>query len=251
MKNAVPIELKPEKCTENLSLATTPFFCYLILMNPDLHLLQREAYKLGVKLDRLRLAQFDIYQKELRKWNDKTNLISGTTSGEIITRHFLDSLTAVQFIGQENARIIDIGSGAGFPGIPLKIALPSLQLYLLEANRKKISFLKHLVRLLNLTNTFALQERVENLLADSRWKYFFTIVISRATLKLPELLPLSAFFLEPGGKLIALKSRNIEKEFREASAIAASNRFSQLFQYDINMEVSGIPRKIIVGEKLK
>ncbi|MEQ8160948.1 MAG: 16S rRNA (guanine(527)-N(7))-methyltransferase RsmG, partial [Smithellaceae bacterium] len=98
-------------------------------------------------------GQFDIYRRELLKWNEKTNLISDKSAGEIESRHFLDSLTALKFIGSENSRIIDIGCGAGFPGIPLKIASPALQLYLVETNRKKVSFLKHIVRLLNLTDT--------------------------------------------------------------------------------------------------
>ncbi|MEQ8204269.1 MAG: RsmG family class I SAM-dependent methyltransferase, partial [Smithellaceae bacterium] len=86
--------------------------------------------------------------------------------------------------------------GAGFPGIPLKIASPALQLYLVETNRKKVSFLKHIVRLLNLTDTVVLHERVENLLQDARWKEFFDVLISRAAFKLPEMLPWGAFFFE-------------------------------------------------------
>ncbi|NTW78393.1 MAG: 16S rRNA (guanine(527)-N(7))-methyltransferase RsmG, partial [Syntrophaceae bacterium] len=87
------------------------------------------------------MGQFDVYRRELLKWNEKTNLISEKSAKEIESRHFLDSLTALDFIGAENSRIIDIGCGAGFPGIPLKIACGSLQLYLVETNRKKVSFL--------------------------------------------------------------------------------------------------------------
>ena len=196
-------------------------------------------------------GQFDAYRRELLKWNEKTNLISEKSAQEIESRHFLDSLTALNFIGSENSRIIDIGCGAGFPGIPLKIASPGLQLYLVETNRKKVSFLKHIVRLLNLTDTIVLHERVENLIQDAKWKEFFDVLISRAAFKLPEMLPWGAFFLKPSGRLIALKSSTIASEFFQAEAVAAQYNFGQLFQYDVNQETSDITRKIIIAEKTK
>lgn len=197
------------------------------------------------------MGQFDVYRRELLKWNEKTNLISEKSAKEIESRHFLDSLTALDFIETENSRIIDIGCGAGFPGIPLKIACGSLQLYLVETNRKKVSFLKHIVRLLNLTDTVVLHERVENLLKDAQWNEFFDILISRAAFKLPEMLPWGAFFLRPSGRLIALKGRDIAAEFSQAAEVAAQYDFGQLFQYDVNQETSDITRKIIIGEKTK
>ena len=120
-------------------------------MEKEIILLGQFTRELGIELSTLQMEQFDLYQKELLQWNAKTNLISEKSAQEIVSRHFLDSLTALQFIDNYTARIIDIGSGAGFPGIPLKIARPNLQLYLMESNRKKVSFLKHIIRLLNLS----------------------------------------------------------------------------------------------------
>ena len=214
-------------------------------------ILQQNARKLGIDLSEIQLNQFDVYQKELLKWNARTNLISEKSAQEIMSRHFLDSLTALQFIEKKNARIVDIGCGAGFPGLPLKIASPDLQLYLLETNRKKVSFLKHIIRLLNLTDTFVLHDRVENLLKYAAWKDFFDILISRAAFKLPAMLPLGAFFLMPGGQLVALKGNDIAMEFSQGEAVAPLYGFGQLFQHDINQEDSGIPRKIIIGQKTK
>ncbi|MGV8057761.1 MAG: 16S rRNA (guanine(527)-N(7))-methyltransferase RsmG [Smithellaceae bacterium] len=213
--------------------------------------LAQSAQKLGLALSSGQLAQFDAYQKELLRWNAKTNLISEKSAQEIVSRHFLDSLTALKFIDSGDIRIIDIGCGAGFPGIPLKIASPDLLLYLLETNRKKVSFLKHIIRLLNLSDTIVLHERVENLLAIPRWKDFFDVLISRAAFKLPELLPLGAFFLRPCGKLVALKGKDMAEEFSQGTAVAKQYGFGQLFQYDINKETSDITRKIIVGQKTK
>ena len=155
--------------------------------------LKESAHKLGIVLSNGQLSQFNVYQQELLRWNAKTNLISAKSAREIEERHFLDSLTALAFIDQPDARIIDIGCGAGFPGIPLKIAAPGLHLYLLETNRKKVSFLKHIIRSLNLPDTFVLHERVENLLKIAPWKDFFDVLISRAAFKLTEMFPWGTF----------------------------------------------------------
>lgn len=231
-----------------LFAATLPF-CYLLMMENIT--INSIAQKLGIILNATQIEQFNIYQRELLKWNAKINLISEKSSHEIINRHFLDSLTALQFIDQHDSRIIDIGSGAGFPGIPLKIACPDLQLYLLESNRKKVSFLKHIIRLLSLTTTFVLHDRAESLMKESAWKDFFDIVISRATFKLPEFLSLGAFFLAPQSKLIALKGRDVDSEISACVKNAAASYFDELFQYDVISPLRGIPHKIIVGKKIK
>ena len=226
-------------------------FCYLSIMKRDMLLLSQAAQQLGISLSDIQLEQFDTYQRELLQWNTKINLISEKSSQEIVSKHFLDSLTALQFIDKHDARIIDIGSGAGFPGIPLKIACPELQLYLMERNRKKVSFLKHIIRLLNLSTTFILHERAENLLKDNKWKNFFDIIVSRATFKLPEFITLGAFFLAPEGKLIALKGQDVEAEFIACTKSSLASCFDELFQHDIASPLLGIPRKIIIGKKRK
>jgi len=226
-------------------------FCYLPIMEKEIILLGQAARELGIELNTFQMEQFDLYQKELLLWNAKTNLISEKSAQEIASRHFLDSLTALQFIDNHAARIIDIGSGAGFPGLPLKIARPNLQLYLMESNRKKVSFLKHIVRLLNFTETVVLHERAENLIKNNKWKDFFDVVISRAAFKLPEFLSLGAFFLAPQGTLIALKGQDIDKEFSACVKSTTASCFSELFQHDVFSPLWGIQHKIIVGKKIK
>ncbi len=214
-------------------------------------LLQQGARLLDVELGEKEIALFDLYQSELLKWNAKTNLISEKTAGEIVTRHFLDSLTAAKYITSSNVRLIDIGCGAGFPGIPLKIALPSIQLYLLETNRKKVSFLKHIIRALNLGQTQTLHDRTENVVRTETWRIKFDVVISRAALKLPDLLPLGDYFLAPGGLLITLKGPDVSAELDAALAGGKESKICQVFQYDIIMPLLGPPRKIIIFQKTK
>ena len=233
----------------NLSFAAAEVFCYSLIMNQEILSLSKNARHLGIELNEQQMAQFDIYNNELLQWNAKTNLISENSSQEIITRHFLDSLTALQFIQRPNARIIDVGCGAGFPGLPLKIALPSLELYLLETNRKKVSFLKHIIRLLNLSEAVVLHDRVENIIKADTWKEKFDVLISRAAFKLSELLPQGEYFLACGGKLIALKGPNVVEELALCSSGADQYTISQFIQYDINVPFLEAHRKIIIGKK--
>jgi 16S rRNA (guanine527-N7)-methyltransferase len=218
-------------------------------MNQEILSLGKNARHLGIELNDKQLAQFDVYKNELLQWNAKTNLISENSSQEIITRHFLDSLTAMQFIQKPNARMIDIGCGAGFPGLPLKIALPTLELYLLETNRKKVSFLKHIIRLLNLSEAVVLHDRVENIIKTNSWKEKFDILISRAAFKLAELLLQGEYFLAPGGELIALKGPNVDGELAQCSPTINQYKISQFIQHDINVPFLEAQRKIIIGKK--
>ncbi|MFA5322481.1 MAG: 16S rRNA (guanine(527)-N(7))-methyltransferase RsmG [Smithella sp.] len=225
------------------------FFVIPYAMDQEIILLGKHARQLNIDLNKEQLAQFDVYKTELLQWNAKTNLISENSSQEIISRHFLDSLTALNFIPDPNARMIDIGCGAGFPGIPLKIAQPSLELYLLEANRKKVSFLKHITRLLHLSSVYILHDRVENIIKNDALKEKFDILISRAAFKLDELIALGEFFLAPEGELIALKGPNVVQEIQQCSPTGNRHKISQLIQHDIKNDFLAAPRKIIIGKK--
>jgi len=209
------------------------------------------AQQMGIALSDTQLHKFDIYQRELLTWNLKINLISEKSAQEIATRHFLDSLTALQFIDKQNARVLDIGSGAGFPGIPLKIALPTLKLYLMESNRKKVSFLKHIIRELYLEETFIVHNRAEHVIKNKNWQEIFDIVVSRAAFHLPEFISFSTFFLTANGKFIALKGNDVEAEFSQCVKKTTVTGLFELFQHDTITYTHDKKRKIIVGKKLK
>jgi len=218
-------------------------------MNQEILLLNNKARRMNIALSDTQLAQFDIYKNDLLQWNAKINLISENSSHEIITRHFLDSLTALRYIPKPNARILDVGCGAGFPGIPLKIAQPRLELCLLEANRKKVSFLKHVVRILNLASVVIVHDRIEHVIKKNLTAEKFDVVISRATFKLFELCSLGKYFLVPEGEVIALKGPHVDEEITSCFKSKNQCKFSQLIQHDIEADFLEAPRKIIIIKK--
>jgi 16S rRNA (guanine527-N7)-methyltransferase len=157
------------------------------------------AAAIGVRLGAAELDLFAAYHREILFWNRRINLVSERSSREIVVRHFIDSLTPVPFLDRPEGTLIDLGSGGGFPGIPLRIALPGLQLFLVEALRKKSSFLSQVVRSLGLGGVQVIRERVEEMTAGGNLFGRFDTVISRAAFKLPDLIRTASFFLKPGG----------------------------------------------------
>ena len=119
------------------------------------------AENLGVRIDWLEIEKFSIHAIELSKWNQKINLTAITDPMEVAVKHFLDAIAPIPDI-PPNGSLLDIGSGGGFPGIPLKICLPSVSVTMIDASRKKVNFLKHMIRTLELENIYAFHIRAED-----------------------------------------------------------------------------------------
>lgn len=175
-------------------------------------MLHDAARTLQVSLTDREVHLFGVYCDDLIFWNRKMNLIGTDSRMDIVIRHFIDSLTPVPFISRPEGRLLDIGSGGGLPGIPIKIALPSLHIALLEASRKKASFLKHMIRRLQFARARVIHARTEAAMHDVSLCGAFDTVISRAAFKLPELLETALYFLAPEGQLIAMKGPNYRQE---------------------------------------
>ena len=163
-------------------------------------LLQETSREVGVQLSPFHGEQFWLYLQELLDWNRRVNLTAITDPAEIVIKHFVDSLTPLPYLGSSTS-LLDVGSGAGFPGIPLKIAAPDLRLCLVDSGRKKVSFLKHVIRTLELGDAMAVHSRIENL---PEAEPPFQIVVSRAFRRLEPLLNLVSPLLAPGCTLIAM-----------------------------------------------
>jgi 16S rRNA (guanine527-N7)-methyltransferase len=209
-------------------------------------LLVEAAASMNVVLGENQLDLFMRYYQEIMGWNEKINLLSRSSAEVTLLKNFIDSLTAVQFLPERESRVLDMGSGGGFPGIPLKIACPALQVSLLEASRKKASFLKHILRTLQLAEITVIHERAESLRSRESYRNSFDTVISKAAFKLPLLLTLGAAFLRPGGILMAMKGADISDELAEAQSAAAAAELLLTASHALTLPVTGDRRQILI-----
>ena len=175
------------------------------------NLIDNGAKELGVKIDRLQKYQFGIHALELVKWNQKINLTAITDPFEIAVKHFLDSIAPAPVIPPD-ASLLDIGSGGGFPGIPLKILMPSLSVTLIDASRKKVSFLNHVIRILKLENVEALYVRAEDLARDRSFKNNYDVIISRALSSMDTFVLMALPLLAKKGIIIVMKGKTSKEE---------------------------------------
>jgi 16S rRNA (guanine527-N7)-methyltransferase len=179
---------------------------------PDIAaILLKGAEQLGIKLTSRVVESYLFYIKELKKWNQRINLTSLTTDRDLAVKHFLDSLTIAPFL-QDAMQVLDIGTGAGFPGLPLKILFPSLEVLLLESSQKKCSFLRHIVRGLKLTGVKIVQGRAEDQKMVERYGGVFDLVLSRALADLPTSLQLALPYAKQGGRIVGMRGRKGEQE---------------------------------------
>lgn len=162
------------------------------------------ARSFDIELDYDQTEKFAIHARELIRWNKTFNLTAVTDPVEVALKHFLDSLAALHHIPPD-AALLDIGSGGGFPGLPLKICMPTLSATLIDASRKKANFLKHVIRTLKLNNVAARHIRAEDLAADGLSAHRFDVIISRAFSSLNQFLKLALPLLAEDGTVIALK----------------------------------------------
>ena len=163
-------------------------------------------------LNEQQISKFQRYLELLLEWNEKFNLTAITDKDEIEEKHFIDSIELIKFFDVKNKTLLDVGSGAGFPGIPLAIVEPTLKIILLESNGKRVSFLREVVNDLDLKNVDIIQGRSEDL--GTREKY--DIVTARAVKELNVLLEITFYLVKVGGYFIAYKSSGIDEELLNA-----------------------------------
>ena len=183
------------------------------------------AQQLGIEIDERVSDLFSGHASELISWNRKINLTTIIHPRDVAIKHFLDSLAPAGFI-PDNANVLDIGSGGGFPGIPLKILKPSIALLLIDGVHKKVSFLKHVLRTLRLDRSEALHIRAENLQRDPKRAQSYDVIISRALSDLKSFVENAIPLLAKQGMIVAMKGEVDQKELDALRADTLGDRFS-------------------------
>jgi 16S rRNA (guanine527-N7)-methyltransferase len=199
--------------------------------------------ELGLEIAPAAVVQLEKLADELQRWNLRRNLTAITERDEILEKHVLDSLTLLPHVTRPG-RLLDIGSGAGFPALPLKIVCHDLEVVSVDAVGKKIDFQRHIARTFGLDGFTALHERIESLVGHPDYARRFQTVTARALCSLEELLAMAEPFLASGGRLLAMKGpggdselAGLGKEWQRGSRSVAVHRFK--------LPVSGAARCLI------
>ena len=185
-------------------------------------LLKSVCLKLNIELSVEQLEKFQIFYELLIEYNGKYNLTAITEEKDVIYKHFADSLSVMMFQNfneirkKKDLKMIDVGTGAGFPGIPLKIVNPDIKFTLLDSVNKKLDFIREVCNRLELRNTTVIHGRAEDFGKDMGYREKFDICVSRAVAALPVLSELCIPFVKPGGMFISYKGPDIEKELNDS-----------------------------------
>ncbi len=209
-----------------------------------------EAQKINIELDKNQIEKFYKYMELLIEWNEKINLTAITNRKDILVKHFIDSLTIQRYLGNA-VNIIDVGTGAGFPGIPIKIINPNLKVVLVDSLNKRINFLQEVIKKLNLDNIEVIHARAEDLGQNKKYRETFDIVTSRAVANMSVLSEYLLPLAKVSGKCICMKGSDVEEEL-ENSKYAINllgGKIEKVDKFELSNERIG--RNIIIVKKLK
>ena len=211
--------------------------------------LLENAKKLNINLSDKQIKQFDIYMQLLIECNKKINLTAIVNQEDIILKHFIDSLTILKYIHKTD-KVIDIGTGAGFPGLPIKIANPEIEMYLADSLNKRINFLNIVIQSLTLDRISTIHTRIEDLGNDKTYRENFDVVTSRAVASFNVLLEYMLPLLKIGGRSICMKGSNIEEIKNSKKALELLGGEIEKIE-ELELPSSDIKRNIIIVKKVK
>ncbi len=218
----------------------------------DKKIFEDAVKKIGGNIDDEQIFRFQTYSELLVNWNKKMNLTAVTDPEGISLRHFADSISPLYYVNfPEKSKIIDIGTGAGFPGIPIKIMRPDIEITLMDSLNKRINFLKEVSDKLNLDKTECIHARAEEFSKKATYREKYDIGISRAVAKLKILSEYVIPFVKEGGYFIAMKAKDIEEEIQEAKEIISllGGRIEEIKEFQI--PDTDVTRKLVIIKKVK
>ncbi len=215
------------------------------------NLLRDSLNDLNIDFGEDMIKKFNDYYDLLIEWNKKINLTAITDYEEVVVKHFIDSILICRFIDISSKRIFDIGTGGGFPGIPLKILCPDCEMILIDSLNKRIGFLNKVINSLGLNKIEAIHGRAEDLARDKDLRNSGDIVVSRAVSNLSTLSEYCIPFIKKGGIFISYKSEKSDDEI-ESAANAISILNSRIKEVkEIAIPFSDIRRKFVIIENIK
>lgn len=216
---------------------------------PDINLFRQGLHELGLELSNYQLEQFIIYYEMLIEKNKVMNLTAITEFKEVISKHFIDSLSLIKVFQPVKEKVLDLGTGAGFPGIPLKIAFPDLEIVLLDSLNKRLIFLNEVINRLDLKNIKTLHGRAEDYGKDKNYRETFDLCVSRAVAKLSSLSEYCLPYVKKGGYFISYKSGNVNEELQMSDRAFNILGAELLKTSDFILPGTDIERSLIVIKK--
>ena len=212
--------------------------------------MSKKSKILGVRFSVEQIEQFYKYMNLLIEWNEKMNLTAITEPKEIILKHFIDSITILKYI-DDNSKLVDVGTGAGFPGVPLSIMNPTLKITLVDSLNKRLIFLQEVVKELNLKNIEIVHARAEEFGQNKNYREKFDIATSRAVANLATLSEYLVPLVKIGGKIISMKASNAKEEINDAQKAieVLGGKIEKIEEFDL--PESDIGRTIIIIDKNK
>lgn len=219
-------------------------------MNNFFEYLKNLSVEIGINLKDFQVEKYFNYMNLLIEWNNKFNLTAITEENDVILKHFIDCMTVFKYIGDED-NIIDVGTGAGFPGIPIAINKENANITLLDSLNKRILFLQEVIKDLSLENVVAVHGRAEDLARNKVYRENFDVAVSRAVANLSTLLEYLMPFVKVGGKCICMKGSDIGEELKDAE-FAINILGGEIEKIDsFYLPNSDIKRNIIIIKKIK
>jgi 16S rRNA (guanine527-N7)-methyltransferase len=221
-------------------------------MRHDMRLFKDGCAAMNIPLDENQLLRMEQYLSLILEWNQKFNLTAITDPDEIQVHHFLDSVSLLLLNGfREGGLVLDVGTGAGFPGIPVKILRPDLSLTLMDSVQKKVGFLNEAINCLGLTNTEAIHARAEDLSRKAERREACDIVVSRAVAELSVLAEYCLPFVKVGGYFIAHKGPGADIELEKALRAISLLGGKWIETRNIKIPFSEKNHKLVVVEKIR